>query len=89
MDKEEQFASRKSPRSQVFYTQGKIRRQATGRQATRQASYPYIFGISPCRKNAPHFSASHHSKNPFLPLSPLLQFLLLFNEYANYLYRRN
>jgi hypothetical protein len=28
-------------------------------------------------------------RNPYLPLFPLLQFLLLFYEYANYLYRRN
>jgi hypothetical protein len=46
------------------------------------ASYPYIFRNSPCQKNAPLFSASHHSKNPFLPLFLLSQFLLLFNEYA-------
>ena len=53
------------------------------------ASYPYIFRNSPYQKNAPPFSANHQSENPFLPLSSLLQFLLLFNEYANYLYRRN
>jgi hypothetical protein len=53
------------------------------------ASYPYIFRNTPCRKSTPLFSADHQSRNPFLPLSSLLQFLLLFNEYANYLYRRN
>ncbi len=53
------------------------------------ASYPYIFCNTPCRKNAPLFSNDHQSRNPFLPLSSSLQFLLLFNKYANYLYRRN
>ncbi len=53
------------------------------------ASFPHIFRNSPCRKNAPLFSVSPQSRNPFLPLFPLLRFLLLFDEYANYLYRRN
>ncbi len=40
------------------------------------ASYPYIFRNSPCRKNAPLFSANHQSENPFSP------FLLCYNFYS-------
>jgi hypothetical protein len=38
------------------------------------ASYPYIFRITPCRINAPLFSANHQPENPF----PAFFFVTIF-----------
>ena len=47
-----------------------------------------FFAIPLAEKMHPFFLPDINPKS-FLPLLSLLQFLLLFNEYANYLYRRN
>ncbi len=50
---------------------------------------PYIFAIPFAEKMHPFFLLIVNPKILFFRFSSLLQFLLLFNEYANYLYRRN